>query len=297
MLNPLQFFSKPEYFWRPPQVLKRFHRIWHAQPAEATVTLPWGASLRVKTRENIGSEIYHYGVFDKIVPEAITRLLDEGEWAVEVGANIGQNCSLMAAKVGKQGHVLAFEPHPEIFEELKDNAAKWKNAKSGELRLENVALGEQEGIARLVNGDDFGHNRGSASLRSERDASEGFSVRVRRFDEYLKQISKVGVCKIDVEGHELAVLEGARESLGRRSIRDIIFEDFNEQPSPVARFLIQHGFEIFALVGTWLKPRLLPVDAGKRLQRAFSYNFLATLEPARARARFRTLGWRSLLNL
>src|SRR5437762_1192733 len=99
MLNPLQFFSKPEYFWRPPQVLRRFVRIWRPQPVEDTVTLPWGLPLRVNTRENIGSEIYHYGIFDKIVPEAIARLIDPGEWAVEVGANIGQNCSLMAAKV------------------------------------------------------------------------------------------------------------------------------------------------------------------------------------------------------
>jgi FkbM family methyltransferase len=296
MLNPLQFFSKPEYFWRPPQVLRRFRRMWHSQPPEDTVTLPWGLPLRVRTRENIGSDIYHYGIFDKIVPETIMRLLDPGEGAVEVGANIGQNCSLMATRVGTHGHVLAFEPHPEIFEELKRNASHWKKRQMGELRLEKVALGDHEGTARLVNGADFNHNRGSASLTGSGSEAEGFTVPIRRLDDYLKEFPMVGVCKIDVEGHELAVLEGARESLTRRSIRDIIFEDFDDQPSCVTQFLRQYGFNVFALVGNWLKPRLLPAEAARKNGRSFSYNFLATLEPNRARARFRVPGWRILLN-
>jgi FkbM family methyltransferase len=202
----------------------------------------------------------------------------------------------MATRVGTHGHVLAFEPHPEIFEELKRNASQWKKHQMGELRLEKVALGDHEGTARLVNGADFGHNRGSASLAGSGSAADGFTVPIRRLDDYLKEIQMVGVCKIDVEGHELAVLEGARETLGRRSIRDIIFEDFDDQPSCVTQFLRQYGFNVFALVGNWLKPRLLPAEAAKKNGRSFSYNFLATLEPNRARARFRVPGWRILLN-
>src|SRR5262245_24373041 len=102
MLNPIQFFTKPEYLLRPPQVWRRFHRVWRPRQEVETVRLPWGARVKVRTGENIGADIYYYGIFDKIVPEAIARLLDKGESAVEVGANIGQNCSLMALKVGGQ---------------------------------------------------------------------------------------------------------------------------------------------------------------------------------------------------
>ena len=135
---------------RPSQTLQRFMRIGKPVPGFAIVQLPWGAKIGVHPNENVGSEIYHYGIFDKIVPEAIWRLLDHGDTAFEIGANIGQNCSLMAAKVGRDGHVLAFEPHPEIFAELKANCALAKQLNWASIQLENVALGENpETLAKL----------------------------------------------------------------------------------------------------------------------------------------------------
>jgi len=254
--------------------------------------------LRVHTNENIGFDVFLYGIFDKIVPEAIARLIEEGDYAIEVGANIGQNCSLMAARVGPGGRVLAFEPHPEIFRELQENVALWSKLKMAPLQLENVALGRAEGEAWLANGTEFHRNRGSASLCGEKQGGEGsFKVPVRRLDDYMKQIPKVGVCKIDVEGYELAVLEGAAETLTRGAIRDIIFEDVNPQPSAVARLLSSHGFHLFQLREQWLKPGLVALEQAPTSPRGFSYNYLATREPTRAVRRFRTPGWFCLLNV
>ena len=298
MLNPLKFFSKPEYVLRPKQTLKRFMRIGKPIPKYAVVELPWGAMIAVHPNENIGCDIYHYGIFDKIVPEAIWRLLDHGDTAIDIGANIGQNCLLMAAKAGKAGYVLAFEPHPEIFTELEENCSRAQKSGFAPIRLENVALGKIPGVSTLITTQEFLTNRGSASLQTNSTENLGVKVTVRQLDDFLIGNSFAHVCKIDVEGHELGVLEGATKSLSRKAIRNIIFEDFNPQPSPVVQFLQQYGFAIFELHETWLKPRLRSLQTSiSPFKSAFSYNYLATLDADRAKKCFRSPGWHCLLNI
>lgn len=253
--------------------------------------------ISVHTGENIGAGIYYYGISDKIVSEAIWRLLDRGEVAVDVGANIGQNCSLMAVKTGFAGRVLAFEPHPEIFSELKRNYERWLQSGFPPIQLENVALGKATGEATLGMTEEFATNRGSAALLDYVAEREGIKVRVRQLDEFLNSVERVGVCKIDVEGHELPVLQGAEQTLRRRGIRDIIFEDFNTKPSAVTEFLRQHDFTVFELRDRWLKPCLARLKNESGSRAGFSYNYLATLEPTRVIARFRSPGWKCLMSL
>jgi FkbM family methyltransferase len=298
MPNPLKYFSKPEYLLRPRQTLARLGRMGKLAPAATSVRLPWGATVTVHTHENVGREIYHHGIFDKIVPEAIWRLLDKGETAVEIGANIGQNSLLMAARAGRDGRVLAFEPHPEIFLELKANHERSQNRDFAPVQLERAALGQTSGEATLIELEEFSHNRGSAALREDVTTEKGIKVSVRRLDDFLGPSDHVGVCKIDVEGHELDVLKGSGNALQRRAIRDIVFEDFNPKPSPVTDFLEQNGFTIFELHETWLKPKLCAVRRSHVTRSSdFSFNYMATLDAVRAAKRFRTPGWRCLLNL
>lgn len=295
MPNILNYFKRPEYVFRPRQALLRFRRFGKPAQAKEIVELPWGASVTVHPRENVGSDIFHYGIFDRIVPEAIYRLAEEGEWAMEVGANIGQNCSLMAYRTGPRGRVIAFEPHPEIFQELKSNLALWPEKIRASIQLENVALGETSGEAWLGDGSDFDHNRGSASLCDpETTSGRTFKVNLRRLDEYLPESAKVGVCKIDVEGHELSVLKGASRALGRGAIRDLIFEDFTDMPSPVGTFLQEHRYTLFQLTAAWWRPLLSEVRPGVKAPEGFSFNYLATLEPERAKSKFQAGGWRCL---
>jgi len=291
-INPLTFFLKPEYFFNPAQALRRFGRIGKPRPQIAMAQLPWGAKIRVHPGENVGCEIYNYGIFDKIVPECIARLLDAGETGMEIGANIGQNCLLMAAVTGSTGRVLAFEPHPEIFAELEFNCANSLEKNWAKIQLEQVALSDISGERILFTPEKFGTNRGSASLREAKNCQTATKVNVRQLDDYVSQFSRVHVCKIDVEGCELKVLQGGQKALSNKVVRDIIFEDFSPQPSSVTLFLQAFGFTVFELHQAWVQPHLRPIPfSGFYGTKSFSYNFLATLEPARAIERFRFTGW------
>jgi FkbM family methyltransferase len=295
MLNIFKYLRRPEYLFRPRQVLRRIRRIWRPVRAEELVELPWGAQVTVRPNENIGSEIYYYGIFDRVVPEAIYRLADKNELSLDVGANIGQNCSLMAFRACSGGRVIAFEPHPEIFGELKANAGRWPEKIRRNLQLENFALGEIAGETWLTNGSEFEHNRGSATLcDSTSPNSRAFKVNLRQLDDYIRETETVGVCKIDVEGHELSVLKGATRALRRKAIRDIIFEDFSQMLSPTAQFLQKHGFTIFQLIPSWWRPVLAEVLSEGKPKKDFSCNYLATLDPQRAATRFIAGGWHCL---
>ena len=115
-------------------------------------------------------------------------------------------------------------------------------------------------------------------------------------DAFLPEGRKAGLMKIDVEGHELAVLEGAGQILARQCIRDIVFEDFQPQPSPVTLLLESAGYMVFHLYPGWRKPWLVTIEECETLRRGAhsAWNFLATNDPERARARFKEAGWKSL---
>jgi FkbM family methyltransferase len=84
--------------------------------------------------------------------------------------------------------------------------------------------------------------------------SRGIKVELTTLDDFVwEQPTEIGLIKIDVEGHELAVLEGSTRTLEQRLARDIIFEDFSPQPSPVTLLLQQAGYEVLALLPTWRK--------------------------------------------
>jgi FkbM family methyltransferase len=293
----LDNLSKPEYVFRPSQMLLRWHRGRRPPRAEEVVTLPWGAQLAICPNENIGRQVWHMGVFDLTVTETLWRLLDPGELAVDVGANLGYMTSILAAKTGPAGKVWALEPHPQVFERLQANVARWRSTPSlGQVLPQPHALGERAGMATLWIPPRFEENVGLARLSST-PPSEGqtCAIEVVPLDDLLAASEKVGLMKVDVEGAELQVLQGARGALGRGQIRDVVFEDHAAYPSPVSRFLESLGFQVYSLRlrlwGLVVQPAAAPA---RPLRPWDSPNCLATRDPQRSLARLRPPGWRSL---
>lgn len=290
-MNPLIFFRRPEYFFRPSQAFRRLRR-WLRPPREIeTVRLPWGAEIKVHTRETIGASIYSYGIFDLPVCEAIARLLDPGETATDVGANIGQMSTLMRHRAGATGRVISFDPNPEIFTELSANLRD-TSPHLAPIRLEQMALSAAPGEASLDPGPEWKSNRGMSRLVADANASaQSWRVKLTTLDALFPAPEPIHVMKMDVEGHEASVLAGATSLLAERRIRDIIFEDFITYPSPVANTLLAAGYTIFRLHAAWSRPQLLPPITPAH---GSASDFLATLDPARTTARFASRGWQAL---
>jgi FkbM family methyltransferase len=247
-----------------------------------------------------GLDIINIGVYDKVVAEAICRLSDPEEVALDIGANIGQNASIMALMVGSHGRVVAFEPGPTAWEMLTRNVERWAAFELAPITVIRKGLSSRIGDGLLRESLDLGgfslEDDAPSEVMVAREHSRGIRVELTTLDDFLSQSAKIGLTKIDVEGHELAVLEGSKRILEQRLVRDIVFEDFCPQPSPVTLLLQAAGYEVLALLPTWRKPMLLTQKQLSEWRRP-DYdppNFLATLDADRARARFDSAGWKCL---
>lgn len=283
--------TRPEYLYRPAQLWRRLRRDRFL--ARGDVRLAWGLPIEIDMPGYVSTDILNLGIHDRIVPEAICRLLEPGEWAVDVGANVGQNASIMALIAGPRGRVLAFEPHPLLRQILERNVASWRSYALAPIDTVPKALSARAGVAHLYEDEHFARNRGSASLEVPPVAVGQHAVVVTTLDASVPRDAALGLAKLDVEGHEQAVLEGAARLLADGRLRDLIFEDLRPHSSLVPGMLETVGYSVFALCAPWHKPCLLPYRVGAR--RGFhTHNYLATRDPGRARARFRHPGWRCL---
>lgn len=290
---------KPEYVFHPARIWNRLVGEFLNPPPEfADVLLPWGHLIRVSPREAIGACIWRVGIYDVCVSECLWRLMDPGEVVVDVGANIGHMTSVMAWRAGQHGKIISVEPHPELFEELRFNVLRWQKMNNvPEIVLKNLALGNRSGSALLHVPQAFRTNRGTASLlesSAQEYSSEVHSVDVSTLDALILDIEKIGVVKIDVEGYELAVLQGSMELLRNGRARDIIFEDHGMPPTPVMELLREYGYVVFHLGQRLRGPEISDLRQPYVRRLVHAPSFLATIDPQRALIRLSERGWKVL---
>lgn len=156
----------------------------------------------------IGGRIYLSRGFEESEQAFLLRFLQSGMIAFDIGAHHGVHTLLMSKRVGSQGLVIAFEPSPREVHRLR-----WtlRVNRCSNVRVESYAMGSREGNEQLF--VCMGRNSGCNSLRLP-TISEPFKttkVPITTLDNYLREheIHQVNLLKIDVEGAELEVLEGA----------------------------------------------------------------------------------------
>lgn len=147
--------------------------------------------------------------FEPDQTEIIRASLPQGGVFIDVGANIGY-FSIVAAKcVGPTGLVYAFEPVEDIYRVL------CRNVRLNELhnvRPENLACFSSPGVMAMERTQDSGK-----SHLSDADSQNARPVRVTTVDEYIAHagVGRIDFIKIDAEGSDFEVLQGARRTVER----------------------------------------------------------------------------------
>jgi FkbM family methyltransferase len=202
--------------------------------------------------------------------QLLPKLCSSGETAIDVGANHGD---YSAALIGLARNVIAVEPNPDVLRVLE--ARLGNEIRRQRVRIVRAALGTEAGTARL-----FVPDAGSAlgSLEAAPGAADGraFEVPVRRLDD-LAQGDTVGFVKIDVEGHETAVLRGGMGIIAQS--RPTLLIEIEERHRKGALDEVRGLLQPLGYRGFYLHAgRLQPVEGfdPQRLQNASALNDAGT---------------------
>jgi FkbM family methyltransferase len=271
---------KPWFIFRPSQILRRM--TFSPTSTHRHMPVAWGGRVLARDDDHIGRCLGTTGIYDLAVSEILFRLIRPGDLVVDAGANIGY-MSVLAATAGAQ--VISFEPNPELLPILRQNVG-------GRGDVRPVALGAQRHQGALIPPDPAANNSGLGRLGTRADEGT-VPVHVETLDGELHGRS-VSVLKMDVEGAEASLLEGAATALRERRLINIIFEDHHGAGSAVMTRLMAYGYTIYSIGWTLGGPTLGDPHTVSAHAKFEAPSYLATLTPDVARAACARRGWIAL---
>jgi FkbM family methyltransferase len=170
--------------------------------------------------EGIAMFLITEGVFEPEETKLIASTLKPGMVFVDIGANLGYFTTLAASVVGPTGSVIAFEPEPGNFQRLQANIAEnaFKNVEPRQ-----CALSDSPGNLTLYC-DPINWGNPSLVKANVPPGTSSVEVPVSTLDAQLAEQERVDFIKMDVQGFEARVLDGARAMLARH--RPTILTEF-----------------------------------------------------------------------
>jgi FkbM family methyltransferase len=176
--------------------------------------------------------------------------LDSGE-IFDVGANLGL-ISLILSERFPDRNIYAFEPNPSTFQNLQENLVL---NSSLNVRAEPSAVGNFDGQIAL-NANPI--HRGTVSLNLS-DCQTPLLVSCTTLDTYAqhRSIQEIAFLKVDVEGYEEYVFQGAEQLLSQHKIHVIYYEvcppivrNAGLEPSTPTQMLLDCGYRVYQLAET-----------------------------------------------
>lgn len=167
---------------------------------------------------------------------------------IDIGANLGIITAILAKRFPER-QVHSFEPNPSTFQSLQANIAinELTNVKA-----QQDAVGKHNGEVSFI-ADPI--HRATCSLATS-NTKNTVSVPCTTLDAYLKthSIEQIAFLKIDVEGYETLVFQGAEEMLKRQQVQLIYYEvcpvltkRAGFQPKLPTQILVNNGYQIYKL--------------------------------------------------
>jgi FkbM family methyltransferase len=175
---------------------------------------------------NMGGGAHTESSGERAALEYIARKFTGNDTPVlfDVGANVGNYALLLDAVFGGKAQIHSFEPSSKTYARLVENTRNLKNC-----RAHLFGLGQQDESRTLFSNHD---ESGLASVYERRldhfniNMSQKEEIRIKTLDGFCSEnnIQRIHLLKMDVEGHEINVLHGARQMLESGKIEVMQFE-------------------------------------------------------------------------
>ena len=210
-------------------------------PANMILPILRGSMRGMKWVKGAGAHGYWLGTYEYDKRIAFEKGIRPGDVFFDIGANVGYY-SLMAAKLSEpNGKVVAFEPLPRNIAYIQKHVAI--NKLGDHIKVVEAAVSDRNGTAffDLSSSTSKGHIAGEGELE----------VRTVSLDELVEsgEIPTPDVMKVDVEGAEADVLQGARKILSSR--HPVLYLDTHDREAhnKTVTILKDLGYEITCLDG------------------------------------------------
>jgi FkbM family methyltransferase len=223
---------------------------------ETQIKSPWYNNLKLHLNlgNDLSSQLFVSGCYEPNEFFFLNQILLPGMTFIDAGANDGIYSLFAAQAVGPEGLVIAIEPSQREFGNLQNNIKLNAIANIKPLQL---ALSNFDGSAalKLANYEHAGQNTLGDFIYEGVGSPEVETTSVRQLDNLLKEmgIQSVDVIKMDVEGAEFSVLQGAQSILKNchplllLELSDQALQNQGSSAAAVLKFLRQMGYEIFTL--------------------------------------------------
>ena len=164
--------------------------------------------LTMPNDKGISSELLVFRVHEPLHTELLSRELKKGMVCLDIGANIGYYALLENNKVGNTGKVIAIEPSPINFKQLKKNIMLQENSN---VEVHNFACGNYDGFTKFSVSEISNWSRivGEKDFASDEILSI-VDIPIKKIDSFLETVnlSTIDIIRMDVEGYECQVIEG-----------------------------------------------------------------------------------------
>ncbi|UYO00446.1 MAG: FkbM family methyltransferase [Devosia sp.] len=186
----------------------------------------------------IGRSLDLYGEWCESEMAVLGQVLRPGDWVLDAGANVGTHTVFFAKAVGNRGRVVAVEPQRLVRNILCANLAlnDLQN-----VRVVDAALGAEQGKVSIAGfGLDEKRNHGRFSLEGAEPGKE--KVAVRTVDRL--GLKHCHLIKIDVEGFEREVLQGAADLIAQKQPAIWFENNVEEHDLALTSWFVERGYSL-----------------------------------------------------
>lgn len=181
-----------------------------------------GICYQLDLRESVDRGIYLLG-WEPLTIKWMIENLKAGDVVIEVGANVGAHSLIISKIIGPNGSLEAFEPTDYAFKKLQTNfslnLALSQNTNLHQLYVSNVENLKSKHKIRsswIVNKSDEIANK----------MDEEYIGEIVTLDQFFIDLDRLDFLKIDVDGFDFKVLEGAKGIIQR--LRPTVFIELSE---------------------------------------------------------------------
>ena len=220
-----KIIQKVRPLWLRDKLYYRLYSRSQSLPADlfesVALTFAPGINLTLEPKDVGHKALAFCGFYELELTSQITKIAKKGGMLVDVGANYGYFSCLWAAS-NPENRVISFEASPRNVSHLRENIDR--NHLEDRVDVYEIALGKESGNLPFSFMSDEQTGWGGLSLKDEMNT---INVSVITLDEFWSNSADltIDVLKIDTEGADTWVLEGASQLLKEKRIKHIFFEE------------------------------------------------------------------------